>query len=368
MSRRLILKFSRYFLAAAFLCAAPAGAFAQSAKAPEAQASDEAVVQTEIGLDQIVIEKSLSGKPSDRVTKGLKGASEGADLPEEQKAAMINESLKNSIEENKKLAAENRAMENELKGLRGSSEVNQNRLNFLSTQRETLQARVDEIEKKNKEYTEQLERLQSSMAQKEKEIEGRLAEIKRQDEMEKREEEKTIAMIMPHLKDGKDAAQSQKEILELKKQAQQDLENLEGRAQKIASRMDKVASENKKLKLDSAKLHYNLANTFFEQGQYERAAGEYKKVVERMPGDPEAHYNLAFVCGEFLDDQKTALAHYEQYLFLNPMAEDKPLVQEKILEARLSLKSSINSPLDKGPKSGDLIEAPAKDEKKNVIF
>lgn len=371
-NQKFVLRFVKYFLATCILFFTPISVFAQSAKTSDSSASDTAVVQTEIGLDQIVVQKSPSGKTADRAMKGSStpsnAANVAASIPDDQKAAMINESLKNSIEENKKLAQENMAMENELKELRGNSEVNKNRLNFLSTQRENLQARIDEIEKQNKEYAEQMERLKTTMTQKDKEFSDRLTEIQHQEEMKKEEEAKAIAMVMPHLKDNKDVIQNQKEIQELKKQAQQDLENLEGRAQKIAAQMDKVSSENKRLKLDSAKLHYNLANTFFEQGKYERAAAEYKKVVERMPNDPEAHYNLAFVCGEFLDDYKTALTHYEQYLYLNPKADDKPLVQEKILEAKLNLKSTVDSPLDKGPKSGDLFEKPVKESKSDITF
>ena len=116
---------------------------------------------------------------------------------------------------------------------------------------------------------------------------------------------------------------------------------------KAAGKLRTVSRENKKLKTDSTKLHYNLANLFFEQGKYEKAAREYKKVLEVIPQDPAAHYNLAFVSGEFLKDPETALNHYQRYLMLDPLAEDAPLVQEKILEAQLQLQTRIHSPIER---------------------
>jgi hypothetical protein len=65
------------------------------------------------------------------------------------------------------------------------------------------------------------------------------------------------------------------------------------------------------------------------------------------PNDPDTHYNLAFVSGEYLGDQETALKHYQLYLYLKPDATDRPLVKEKILQAKFSLRSKIDSPLDK---------------------
>jgi hypothetical protein len=71
-----------------------------------------------------------------------------------------------------------------------------------------------------------------------------------------------------------------------------------------------------------------------------------------MPYDASSHFNLAFVSGEFLNDPKTALAHYQRYLYLNPKAEDAHLVKEKILQAQLQLRTAIESPLEPLRQSG----------------
>lgn len=115
----------------------------------------------------------------------------------------------------------------------------------------------------------------------------------------------------------------------------------------LLSRIDAFSEEDPNLKMDAAKAHYNMGNIYFEKGEYEIAAREYYQAVTLMPDDPEAHYNLAFVSSEYLNDQTTALKHYQMYLFLKPNAEDRDLVNEKILNAKLVLGSIVDSPLDK---------------------
>jgi len=47
-----------------------------------------------------------------------------------------------------------------------------------------------------------------------------------------------------------------------------------------------------------------------------------------------------------LGDQETALKHYQWYLYLKPDAPDSASVKEKIVEAKLALRSKIDSPID----------------------
>jgi len=53
------------------------------------------------------------------------------------------------------------------------------------------------------------------------------------------------------------------------------------------------------------------------------------------------------VSGEYLKDYRTALKHYQMYLYLNPGAQDKNFIKEKVLQAKLVIKSLVDSPLDK---------------------
>ncbi len=218
-------------------------------------------IQTEVGLDQI----AESGNADE-------GHLTGGGATPQLKA--INESLKNAIEENKKLTQETKALENELKELRGASEINMNRINFLTAQRDNLQGRIEETGNLNKQYAEQIERLKADLEKKEKEFDAKFAEIKQEEEQKKAEDEKVLASILPKFKDPREAAAQEKELQDLKKQAEDNLVNFENNAEKITSKVSQLNLENKKLRTETARLHYNLANTFFERGQYDLAAKE----------------------------------------------------------------------------------------------
>ena len=90
-----------------------------------------------------------------------------------------------------------------------------------------------------------------------------------------------------------------------------------------------------------------MGNIYFQKGEFEIAVREYYQAVTLMPDDPDAHYNLAFVSGGYLEDYKTALKHYQMYLYLSPNARDIKFVKEKILQAKLALRSRVDSPLEK---------------------
>ena len=126
----------------------------------------------------------------------------------------------------------------------------------------------------------------------------------------------------------------------------EEVKQRESKTLDLLSRIDAFKEENPNVKLDAAKAHYNMGNIYFEKGEYEIAAREYYQAVTLMPDDPDAHFNLAFVSGEYLNDQETALKHYQMYIYLKPDAEDKNLINEKILQSRLFLDAKVDSKLD----------------------
>lgn len=115
----------------------------------------------------------------------------------------------------------------------------------------------------------------------------------------------------------------------------------------LLSRIDAFAEKDDRLRMDAARAHYNMGNIYYEKGQFEIACREYYQAVTLMPEDPDAHYNLAFVSAENLDDHKTALKHYRMYLYLKPDAKDAYLVKEKIIASQLKLRSIVDSPLER---------------------
>ena len=77
------------------------------------------------------------------------------------------------------------------------------------------------------------------------------------------------------------------------------------------------------------------------------ASAEYKRVLDLMPHDSATHYNLAFVNEEYLNDYKTALNHYRQYLIIEPSADDINFVKNRITQLKLKIRTKINSIIDK---------------------
>ncbi len=298
--------------------------FGQPAVAVGAQ--DE-VIQSEIGDEQI--EKSA-----------------GAANP----MAAINESLKNAIEQNKKIAQENQTLKEELKKLRTTQDVQANRVGLLGEQKDGLQKRVEELEKTRQDLSGQIDTLNTTIVSQQKEFEEKIVQKDEEVAGKKQAEEKAIEQILAKDKSGKKAFLNEKESADFHRLALETLSQFEDSAKQVSVKASKIEKENKKLKIDSAEMHYNLGNAFFERGQYEKAAKEYKRTLELMPSDAEAHYNLAFVTSEFLNDQRSALEHYQQYLYLNPHSDDAPLVREKILELQLQLQTRIDSPIDRDSK------------------
>ena len=123
------------------------------------------------------------------------------------------------------------------------------------------------------------------------------------------------------------------------------------RSQDVIAMLDEMSKQNEGLRADEGRVHYNMGNIFFHQGDYARARDEFRMAVQLMPYDANAHFNLAFVSWEYLEDFKTALKHFQQYLWLNPDAEDAILVKEKIIAAQLEIMGSIDSNLEKDLKN-----------------
>ena len=153
---------------------------------------------------------------------------------------------------------------------------------------------------------------------------------------------------MQELEDKLAAQQSEvakKEVVQ--EQSQQTTQELENKTNEMLSKGGDMDPQDQKFREELAKAHYNMGNIYFQRGEYQRAVVEYYQAVDLTPNDPDTHYNLAFVSGEYLGDQETALKHYQWYLYLKPNASDSPIIKEKIIEAKFTLRSKVDSPLDK---------------------
>lgn len=253
---------------------------------------------------------------------------------EEKQIVEINKSLKGAIEQNQSLENQNRQLQNEIERLRAESSQASMQLEDLKKERGELSESIKKVRGANREYSQKIKDLESSVQE---------LEAKKQDYDEKiKQAEAEAAQQQQQQHDDDD--------LSFSSTANQDVLNKEGKAVDLLSKIDAFNEQDQRLKSDAAKAHYNMGNIYFQKGEFELAAREYYQAMTLMPDDPDAHYNLAFVSGEYLHDFKTALKHYEIYLYLNPESKDKHLVREKIIHAKLVLRNTVDSPLEKEEK------------------
>jgi tetratricopeptide (TPR) repeat protein len=96
---------------------------------------------------------------------------------------------------------------------------------------------------------------------------------------------------------------------------------------------------------ESERIHFEAAKKLYKNDKYSEALELFMKAYARYP-KPEILYNIG-KCYDKLGDYKNAIKFYEQYILLNPKAEDKAEVEELIK----NLKEAIQGP-DKRSEEG----------------
>lgn len=193
-------------------------------------------------------------------------------------------------------------------------------------EREDFVKEIRRVENLNKKYTQEIQDIRSLLSDKDADYQKRMQDL--EDKLAAQQDEGT----------KKEVAQEQ---------SQQTTQELESKTNEMLSKGGDLDPQDKNFREELAKAHYNMGNIYFQRGEYQRAVVEYYQAVDLIPNDPDTHYNLAFVSGEYLGDQETALKHYQWYLYLKPDAPDVAAVKEKIIAAKFSLRSKIDSPLEK---------------------
>ncbi len=205
--------------------------------------------------------------------------------------------------------------------VKAASEVEQ-----MKADREQFVKEIRRVENLNKKYTSEIEDIKGLLAEKDANFQQRMKELEDKVASEGDAKEKSVVIAEKNTQTSKE---------------------LEVKTNEMLSKGGDLDPEDQQFKDELAKAHYNMGNIYFERGQYQRAVVEFYQAVDLAPNDADTHYNLAFVSGEYLGDQETALKHYQWYIYLRPNADDIKAVNEKILTAKSHLKSKIDSPLDK---------------------
>jgi len=307
---------------------------ASAATAPMSQ-----VIETEVTEDDVFDPEDVDA----RSASSPEGAKAPVVFSEDEKQFMrINKSLKNLIEENKKFMKQKEDLQKDIEALRGERVVQETRLRALANERADLLKRSSEISSIKDSYEKEIEVLKKELGNA-KQHPVITASPGEEEAIEDDLKDQADAMAQPDV-----AAAKQEGVASAPVAARA----TSGMANELGSLME----ENAILRKDTIKLHYNLANLFFEQGKYDLAAAEYKRVADLMPQDAATHYNLAFVSAEYLNDYKTAIAHYKKYIRLEPQAEDVTFVKNQILQLQLKLQNKTTSFIDKDEAVFDLLQ------------
>ncbi|VAX34886.1 hypothetical protein MNBD_UNCLBAC01-1525 [hydrothermal vent metagenome] len=261
----------------------------------------------------------------------------------EEQVLEVNKSLKNLIEENQRLVNRSNHLEQEMKRVKNDSVRKQGEYKNIKSDRDGLAQSVQKIRSTNRRYSKKIKHLEKEIL--------RLENMK--DMYEKKEALSASSLDaqwgdtlresdVPERENTMELASAEEEF-----SAQDEVKEHENNTMDLLTKIDAFAENDERLRTDAAKAHYNMGNIYFQKGEYAIAVREYYQAVTLMPNDPDVHYNLAFVSGEYLKDHKMALKHYRMYLYLSPKAKDLPFVKKQILRSELALRSVVDSPLEK---------------------
>ncbi|MDD2752180.1 MAG: tetratricopeptide repeat protein [Candidatus Omnitrophica bacterium] len=85
----------------------------------------------------------------------------------------------------------------------------------------------------------------------------------------------------------------------------------------------KISSLEETLKKERGLYHYNLAVAFTQAKLFDEAIDSYEKSLSFDPTNADAHYNLGLLYTSARGMPEKAVQHYQEYLKLKPDAEDK---------------------------------------------
>lgn len=230
------------------------------------------------------------------------------------------------------------AAETPVAGVQADPESFKKEIERLKNEKEFETKRVEEMRQEREQFVKEIRRVENLNSKYSKELEDLRAQRTTQEESFEARMKKMEDKIQESSADKKPAATAA--VVEHKSLPPLEVEK---KANEILMKGGDLDPEDEKFKEELARAHYNMGNVYFERGEYQRSVVEYYQAVDLMPYDADAHYNLAFVSGEYIGDQETALKHYQWFLYLKPNADDRKLVEEKIVAAKINLKGRVNN-------------------------
>lgn len=239
------------------------------------------------------------------------------------------------VAEAESIKAENRKMESEMKKMNGEIAVRAKKLSEQIEASEDIKARLEGLKRERSEWDLQREKLHN-------EIKAKAMTIERSEEMLQGLERK-VKQAEEELKmaRGQSAALEKKLVEEARNRDRLAAES----TKKLTVNLEFANKKIQDLAKETAVAHYNLGVLFMRQGQYKEAAGEFEYTVSLNPIDAFAHFNLAVLYDNYLDDPDRAVRHYEHYIRLLPDAGDAKKVEYRLFQIRLNEEAGIGEDL-----------------------
>lgn len=254
-------------------------------------------------------------------------------VPEEA-ALRLERSLKDAAAENSRLRQEKDELNKKSANLETTNAALLTLIRTLRTENKRLSDKEKELDDAGKKIVKLEKKIDG--------LEKRNAQMSKKNDSYTKAIDKLLAENK-RIKDEKGITLLEKEITSLKDKLRVSRVSLDKSTAVIAQ----AIKEKELLTRESALLHYNLGCIFFKARDNKRAMEEFMRSLQLNPRNPDAHFNLAIIYDDYLNDNNTAIMHYEKYLELKPDSSDSLRVKEKILQAKLREKSKVNSPVDK---------------------
>lgn len=129
----------------------------------------------------------------------------------------------------------------------------------------------------------------------------------------------------------KETAQTKAELEKIKRADQEQIRKAQEQTRPLVQDLEKKQLELERLRSslvqDWTRLYIRVGTLETAQGNYKEAEAAFRQAVTLTPSSGVAHYNLAVLYDNYLNDRAKAVQEYEQYLLLVPHAADTEAVK-----------------------------------------
>ena len=95
---------------------------------------------------------------------------------------------------------------------------------------------------------------------------------------------------------------------------------------------------------------------FEREGQFDKAIEQYETALQIHPASALAHLNVGLLLHDSAKDYVSAIYHYRRYLAMNPSAQKRQLVEDRLRQARQLLAAELTHDLAKAGDAGIYIQ------------